>query len=200
MKRGASQAASLSPDQLFDGNDSLFKKVASEARVYGEYGCGASTLWMTNNSSATIFAVDSSQQWAESINKAIAVAKSDGIQRSVEWINLGDIGEWGTPLSYDRRDSFIEYFNSPWKHDKQPDTVLIDGRFRVACFLVSLIKSKPGTKLLFDDYTNRQIYHVVERYCAISDTCGRQALFIRPNEVDNDLIENEIKCFYHVMD
>ena len=33
-----------------------------------------------------------------------------------------------------------------------PDLILIDGRFRVCCFLSSLKYGNVGTKILFDDY------------------------------------------------
>jgi hypothetical protein len=37
----------------------------------------------------------------------------------------------------------------------KPDLVLINSRFRLACFMHSLLAADPGTPLLFDDYTNR---------------------------------------------
>jgi hypothetical protein len=46
--------------------------------------------------------------------------------------------------------------HSPWRRGAvKPDLVLIDGRFRLACFLHPLLAAAPGTPILFDDYTNR---------------------------------------------
>ena len=56
----------------------------------------------------------------------------------------------------------------PWRAVRaagvQPDLVLVDGRFRVACFLYSLLHMKAGGVILWDDYTNRPEYHSVERF------------------------------------
>ena len=76
-----------------------------------------------------------------------------------------------------KKKNFLEYANWFWNFDLKPDLVLIDGRFRVLCFLTSIKFAPIGTKIIFDDYTFRPFYHVVEEFLKISDTCGRQALF-----------------------
>lgn len=58
-----------------------------------------------------------------------------------------------------------------------PDLVLIDGRFRVFCFLTAIKLAPFGTKILYDDYTNRPFNHEVEDFYQKIDVCGRQALF-----------------------
>ena len=45
-----------------------------------------------------------------------------------------------------------------------PDLVLVDGRFRAACFLASLLFARPGAVILFDDYVDRPFYHTVEAF------------------------------------
>ena len=57
------------PNSLFDGDDSLYKEVVSGVDVYGEYGCGKSTKWMLNNTSAKVIAVDTSEQWIEEVKQ-----------------------------------------------------------------------------------------------------------------------------------
>ena len=84
--------------------------------------------------------------------------------------------------------------------NKKPELVLIDGRFRVACFLFSLINGSPGTKIIFDDYVNRPHYHVVEEFIKPIETCGIQALFIIPKNLDYNNIEKTIEQFVHVFD
>ena len=58
-----------------------------------------------------------------------------------------------------------------------PDTVFIDGRFRVASFLYTLVAARAGTTILFDDYVKRPEYHVVEEFCRVESTHGRLAVF-----------------------
>lgn len=85
--------------------------------------------------------------------------------------DLGEIGDWGTPINRDKSADFWRYMASPWDIAKRekliPDVVLIDGRFRVASFLYSLLSARVGTLLMFDDYLNREYYFVVENFCKL---------------------------------
>ena len=108
---------------------------------------------------------------------------------------------WGYPSTYRHRHRFRNYVHSPWQHSPvKPDLVLIDGRFRVACFLHSLLTAEAGTPILFDDYTNRPHYHLVEEFCPIEQTEGRQALFRVPEELDRERIGKELEGFLMVRD
>jgi hypothetical protein len=75
----------------------------------------------------------------------------------------------------------LGYMAQPWRlakhHNLVPDTVLIDGRFRVASFLFSLLSARIGTTILFDDYVDRPVYFVVEQSCPLTSLCERMGLF-----------------------
>ena len=183
---------------LFEGDDRLFRQELAACRVYGEYGCGSSTIWVAHHSNARILAVDSSPAWIAKVRKATA-DQSERI--SIKAIDLGELGDWGYPTTYRHRHHFRNYVHSPWQHGAvKPDLVLIDGRFRVACFLHSLLAAAPGTSILFDDYTNRPHYHLVEEFCPIEQTEGRQALFRVPEELDREAIGRELEGFLMVRD
>lgn len=169
-------------DVLFDGDDDLFKRILLKTKVYGEYGCGASTKWVLNNTDAKILAVDTSSIW---INKVLNdnLAKSDRL--SIEHADLGKLGNWGRPIDYSHSENFSKYTDWIWLQEIKPDTVLIDGRFRICCFLTTLKYAKEGTRILFDDYVNRPHYHFVEKYLERTQTCGRQCLFIIPSDKKN---------------
>jgi hypothetical protein len=61
--------------------------------------------------------------------------------------------------------------------------VLVDGRFRVACVLESLLSLSPlsETKILLDDYVDRPEYAVVEEYADV-EIVGRMAV-LRPRRL-----------------
>ncbi len=181
---------------LFDGDDALFKTLVSKADIYGEYGVGQSTSWVFKNSSANILSVDTSKEWIEKVKSNLD--SSDRLK--LEWIDLGELGDWGRPVNYSKRENIYKYIESIWGRDESPELVLIDGRFRVCCFLYSLIKGNSGTKIIFDDYTNRPYYHVIEEFISPVDICGRQALFIIPDEINLEEIEKTMKKFMYVMD
>jgi len=84
--------------------------------------------------------VDSSPAWIATVREATA----DQAERvTIKAIDLGELGGWGYPTTYRHR--FRDYMNSPWTQGSvKPDLVLIDGRFRVACFLHSLLVAEAG--------------------------------------------------------
>ena len=116
---------------LFDGDDQLFKSEVKTATVYAEYGVGKSSIWVLQNTSAQVLAVDTSEHW---INHVRTQAKAAD-RFDVTWVDLGPIGWAGRPNNFDRRSQFKDYIQSVWSRTAEPDLVLVDGRFRVACFL-----------------------------------------------------------------
>ncbi|MCX2522765.1 hypothetical protein [Larsenimonas rhizosphaerae] len=170
-------------DRLFDGDDALFKRLAGESQCYGEYGVGQSTRWMAKHTNARLESVESDERWAVSVRTDIAVPE----RATVRYCDTGPVGDWGRALSYKHRDRFEDYINGWWPEGISPDLVLVDGRFRVACFLTSLLNAAPGTRLLFDDYCNRPYYHLVEEFVTPAESCGRQMLFERPEDTALDL-------------
>lgn len=183
---------------LFKGDDQMFLDIIRSCQVYGEYGCGQSTVWTALNTNATILSVDTSLEWIQNVK---SVVPDSTRLNDLRWVDVGELANLGKPISFKKRENFIFYMNSIWeKPGINPDLVLIDGRFRVACFLTSLLKSEPGTKIIFDDYVSRPYYHVVEDFIAPIRFCGRQALFIKQGFIDTEKILGEINRFQYVMD
>ena len=199
---GASQlkrfVRSKGKDELFDGRGGLFKKHISTVKNYAEYGCGKSTLWLAENCpSCYVVSVESDRTWADQVAE-----KVKGSKVLVGYVNLGVIGGWGRPLTYKYRKDFFKYIDYPWGEGQQFDLVLIDGRFRVACFLCALLKAKVGTKIIFDDYVGRDHYSIVEDFVVPEEVEGRQALFVVPEEkaLDKEKIAADLEKFIYVMD
>jgi hypothetical protein len=117
-------------------------------------------------------------------------------------VDMGDLGAWGYPLSYQKRDQFKFYLDFIWTQSEKPHLVLIDGRFRVACFLTSLKYAETGTYLFFDDYRSRPEYALVEEFLIPSEYCGRQAIFVVParDEINMPKLEIELERFRYVME
>ena len=99
----------------------------------------------------------------------------------INHIDLCEIGDLVTPKNTDRYRDFWTYSISPWKQARElnvvPDTILIDGRFRVACFLYSLLRARVGATIIFDDYFDRPHYFVVERFFNVEEKSGRAGVF-----------------------
>ena len=181
---------------IYHGCDKIFKDNITDGIIYGEYGCGASTLYVSKKSNVNIISVDSSEDW---INRIKEELKERETKIDLKFIDVGITKEWGRPNDYSKKENFIKYINYLWERDLKPNIVLIDGRFRVACFLYSLLNAKPFTKIIFDDY-NRGIYHIVEDYLKPVKIENHQALFIVPETLNKQIIEREFKNFIYVFD
>ncbi len=196
--RARSARAHHAGEELFDGNDRLFKQLAVDANIYAEYGCGASTIWMANHTGCSIYGTDSSEVWLDKVRTSVV----DPGRVTLHFADVGRVGDWGRPVGYDKAENFSDYTDWVWKQGITPDLVLVDGRFRVCCFLTSLKNAGEGVHIVFDDYTDRTHYHFVERFLKPIDTCGRQAVFLVPAKetVDTAELQRAIDQFRFVMD
>ena len=185
------------PDYLFDGSDSqLFKQLARECIHYFEWGCGKSTVWVAKNTDCNITSVDTSSEWLNTTRLEV------GDRRIVQnHVDLGSLGGWGRPVGYSHMTKFSDYTTAISRLEGSPDLVLVDGRFRVCCFLNALLYCDVNTLIVFDDYTPRDYYHIVEQYAGKPwRVCGRQAIFRVHSTIDRKSISDTIKSFQYVMD
>ena len=142
-----------------------------------------------------IYSVESDQAWLEGIKSAKDHAQNPYRGSHIcKWVDIGKTGDWGYPTDTKEHENYWKYPSAPWLSDQKadnPDTILIDGRFRTACFLFSMMYAKPGTTILFDDYIDRTHYHSVENYALPVKTVDRMAIFIVPER--QDLSEHHVK-------
>ena len=183
----------LNDPNLFGGDGSRFCELAREAKVYLEYGCGQSTVWMANNTEALVFSVETDSSWIDAVRGSIDQKRLETVQ--LHHINLGETGDWGQPKNYDYMDRFENYPMGFWARVyPEPDLILIDGRFRVACFLATLLNAKIDSVIVFDDYVDRGSYHVVEKFVPLAELCGRQAIFRVPELPEK--ARNDVKSLF----
>jgi hypothetical protein len=106
-------------------------------------------------------------------------------------VNIGATKAWGYPEDRSRITRWPSYGSSIWgrlhEDGVNPDLVLIDGRFRVACLCCTLLHAAPGTIVLFDDYGKREHYHQVEQLALPRGQHGRMAEFEVPEILDRPL-------------
>lgn len=181
--------------ELFDGINKDFIKFAKNAKIYGEYGVGLSTEFVANKLKIKVIGVDSSKEWINKVNKSITSHNAMIIH-----VDVGELREWGRPKDYSKRENFHKYIEGLWEFDIKPDFVLIDGRFRVACFLTCLLNATENTIIAFDDYIGRPHYHIVEEVLKPFLKNERQAFFKTNNKIDIIKIEKLLSKFIYVME
>jgi hypothetical protein len=196
-ERSATHDLSDEPDPLdqYVGEEwFLFREALDGASSYLEFGSGLSTEYVSLKYECQARSIETSAEWVQHVQNRVRP------DIAVLHVDLGPVGEWGRPLTYDYQSQFIRYFEAGFDQGFEPDAVLIDGRFRVACFLTTLLLSKPGTRIVIDDYTARPQYKVVEQILSPVTVSSRQALFIRPDKIQNEKIRNLRDQFVNVMD
>lgn len=154
------------------------KKLYAQASVILEYGSGGSTLLAANMPGKTVISVENDARWAEDMHSWIANASLPSKPR-IYPVDVGETGKWARPKNARHWKKFHTYPLKVWDEPyfEQPDVILIDGRFRIACFVTAYLRSTKPVIVLFDDYVDRPHYHVVERLLAPTEYVGRMARF-----------------------
>lgn len=164
----------------------LLKKELSKANTYLEFGAGGSTIAALDAKVPRICTVDTSREWLAKVIEQAQDYPDTELQQI--FIDIGPVKAWGFPTGKQHGNKWADYSSTPWSylHEQEwsPNLVLIDGRFRCACFLTSWIFSREGTVILFDDYAGRDKYHIIETVAGAPLLCGRMARFVRPDCID----------------
>ena len=129
---------------------------------YLEFGSGGSTVLASQLVRDSVIAVDSSREWLEKVAAACPVERSASL--ALTHVDIGPVGNWGVPQDEATKPRWPDYHTSIWANPAAAyaDLVLVDGRFRVACFIQAALRTAPGTLLVIHDYPERRGYHVVE--------------------------------------
>lgn len=156
----------------------VVKSHYDKANVILEYGSGGSTFYAARQPGKSIFSVESDQDWARDINKKLSDHSLPG-RAIVHHVDIGPVGPWGRPCDDRAWRKFHQYPVGIWTEDffQQPEVVLIDGRFRPACFLATALLTRSMVTVLFDDYYNRPRYAQVEEFARPIQRVGRLAVF-----------------------
>ena len=158
----------------------LFKNLVKNSHNYLEFGCGGSTNYVLKNTDATtVTSVDSDNIWIDDVLNSLNESEKERLL--IRYCDIGPVGAWGVPKNKSNFENWWRYMTTPWElahtNSIKPDLVLVDGRFRVASFLYSLLAAQDGITILFDDYLERPEYFVVEKYCNLTGKAGRMGIF-----------------------
>jgi len=171
----------------FDAASSeFFAEKLRTTRNYLEYGSGGSTL-LAHKSVQNLVSVESDGHFLAAVQRRLAQDGSRAVTKLIH-AKIGLTQEWGMPVfrkpTQRRVQRWENYSKAPWKYYRaqglEPDLILVDGRFRVACVLESFANLSPGSRclVLFDDYASRPHYRAVEPFAELQ-LVGRMAV-LRP--------------------
>jgi hypothetical protein len=179
-------AAPLLP-RMSEAERLMFRRALDGVENFLEFGAGGSTAVAANAGVKRIVSVESDKEWLDMLAKRPEIAALD---YTPFFIDIGPTGNWGVPTDRSTAPKWPAYYQSVWKTlPWQPDIVLVDGRFRVACALASLLNCAPGTRILIHDFWNRRHYHVVLKYLATVERVDSLGMFRAKPDIDkNDLL------------
>lgn len=168
-----------------------------QATTILEYGSGGSTVAAAEMAGKYIMSVENDRDWAAKMVRYFEHANPPS-NPIIHYVDLGETGKWARPLNADQYRKFPEYPLNVWDQDffRQPDVVLIDGRVRTGCLMATMLRTKKPLIAMFDDYSNRPEYHVVEELVEPIEVVGRLAVFkLEPSALDSKYLTLVSKCF-----
>ena len=156
------------------------REAYASARAILEYGSGGSTVLAAERGVPCV-SVENDRAWAAGV-KAWIDAAHPGHRVRMHTVFIGPTRKWGRPSKTQAplwRWRYPAYPRSVWRRRDlaMPDVVLIDGRFRPACFLTVLAQITAPATVLWDDYAGRPDYRAVERFCPPRAMVDRMAVF-----------------------
>jgi len=182
----------------------LFRDVLSRTTRYLEYGTGGSTV-LAWECADVVVAVESDSRALTAMRRALSAAIRRPALSTLIHVDIGFTRGWGAPLftrpTPARLARWENYAMAPWEFFRQhaiaPDTILIDGRFRVACALACLInlEARSPCLLLFDDYGDRPHYRAVEEFADLVSTHGRMAVLRKKAAFDAESCRRVLQAF-----
>ncbi|HHY02123.1 MAG TPA: glycosyltransferase family 2 protein [Paracoccus sp.] len=177
-KPAAADAEATFTLTLPDEAAAALRDACADAQVVLEYGSGGSTFLALDAGVEFVASVESDAQWAAEIGAALS-GRFAADRFLVHHADIGPTRAWGQPADRSGFRRYHLYATEIWDHPRfrHPDVVLINGRFRVACFLTAMIRCTRPVTVLFDDYIDRESYHWIEELFPVQDMAGRMARF-----------------------
>jgi len=140
-----------------------------------EFGMGGSTLLAAESGIRRIVSVDSDQAWVRKIEERIA-SKRPAVDIELIHCDIGRTGEWGVPLDREQIMNWPQYCAQPWQRflslNETPDLIYVDGRFRVACVLYSLLNLHrrrffgKNARIMIHDFSDRPHYGKIMEFAS----------------------------------
>lgn len=155
--------------------------------AYMEYGAGGSTMLAGSLEVPLIISTESDAAFRVAVKEQFSRHYPGSKLVSIH-ADIGPTKAWGHPADDRMKKDWPLYSFGAWRHALErgtvPDLVLVDGRFRSACALASLMFARVGTPILVDDYAGRDYAASMEQVLQPSAMHGRLAEFVVPADRD----------------
>lgn len=188
---------------MSNNEQEVFNKYIKNSKSYLEFGSGGSTLRALQKSKAKIYSVESSIDWINYLSKYWIISFAKNRRLFFYPIDIGKTEAWGYPISNESKHLFPNYSNSVFSAlgSTEIDTVLIDGRFRVACALstiINLSKFNNNPKILIHDFWNREQYHILLEFLTKIESVDTLGVFQVKDNLDLNLVKSKYEIYKYI--
>ena len=179
------------------GERSIFDATVRNCKNYLEFGAGGSTLRVLQKSKATVHSVESSDEWISHLRRYFMIRRHEGKRLTFHLVDIGPTLRWGYPADISKDASFPDYSATVFNNfsARQIDVILIDGRFRVACALSSIIHALLSKQLestiMIHDYWHRDYYHEVQKYLEMKERADSLGVFRIKQNIDLEQVSKD---------
>ncbi|MDD2722545.1 MAG: hypothetical protein PHH59_00800 [Methylovulum sp.] len=166
-----------------------------------EFGAGASTLYAA--SVPSIKQIDSVESSVEFVNENLKPNPviSEAVSAGRLLFHIIDIGKtfyWGYPASFCKKHLWPDYSFRIFRQKSEHDLVLIDGRFRVACTLNTILNTPENCKILIHDFWNRPHYHIVLSFLETQVEVDTLGVFTKKPSIDRRQVKSLIEKYKYL--
>lgn len=152
----------------------------NQSSVYLEFGAGGSTVLAGKSNTITkAVVVETDLDYLRKVRDLVPPEKFFFL-----FFDVGPTATWGKPKSRIKEETFHLYSRQAFQYLRDmklsPDLIFIDGRFRVQTFARSYLSSKPGTRIIVDDFDDRPNYQAISTILKPAARIGTMAEFIVP--------------------
>jgi hypothetical protein len=185
----------MTPDETM-----LFTAFLKHSDRYLEFGSGGSTCAASVTVRSAVTSVDSSREWLDKVGGACA-ALDGALAPELIHVDIGPLGEWGRPADPATRDRWPRYHTDIWSHPgaAEADLYMVDGRFRVACFMQILLRCRRDSVILMHDFLARDAYGIVRDVARQVAGVGDLAVFVPPVTLDEARVRRILEINNYVM-
>lgn len=182
----------------------LLKKHLENASNFLEFGLGGSTIFSLIHSKVNIISVDTNQKWIGFMKKYKIIKNHIGKRLKIHFIDIGPTKQWGYPVDNSQEERFPDFSAKIFSLEDPAkfDLILIDGRFRVACTLQSILHchQNKNLKILIHDYSLRNQYQEVEKYLNLIEKTKTLYCFQVKTDLNIEALQESYLKYQYIQD
>ncbi len=181
---------------MLESEGKLLRSFMRCSSNYLEFGCGGSTCLAVELVKGSVVSIDSSYEWLDKVD--LECKRREGVTSPVlHHVDIGPTGDWGYPVDLNTRDMWPNYHQDIWKTDnsRQADMYLVDGRFRVACFMQILFHCRSNPVIGIHDFASREKYHVIKEVAREIATAEDLSIFQQRRDQDYERVRSILATY-----